>query len=252
MAALTPGRSPVVGGLSLGALSALAVVNQNPEAYSGLLAWEGSLVTDDPSIRAHNLTFCNQFAQLVSVGVPLDDQSLPFVKMVTQLARSAPNDPFLIPVPGFPSGLTNRQAFIFILSTPNPVTPSPRPAFITAAGDVASNTLHYSSEARLSANIALFNDVTANRVSRDFYCSLAGVETAYSANLRNFKAPVLIIKAGRGFGPIMDELPAKLGSKSVAMYPINAFAHVDHLGSPLHWVLLEFPIAHWLGGVLPY
>jgi pimeloyl-ACP methyl ester carboxylesterase len=246
IAAATPGKLPVVGGLSLGALTALAVVNEAPQAYRGLLAWEGSLVTDDAGIRAHNLGFCNQFSALVAAGVPVDDQALPFVKLVTQLAQSAPNAPFATPVPGFPSGLTNHQAFILILSTPNPIAPSPQPAFVTAAGDGTGNGLQYSSEARLAANIALFNEVTANRVSRDFYCSLAGVETAYAGNLKQFKAPVMIIKAGKGFGPIMNELPGKLGSKSVTFSAINSYAHVDHLGSPHHLAVLEIPIALWL------
>jgi pimeloyl-ACP methyl ester carboxylesterase len=245
-----PGKLTVAGGLSLGALSALAVVNQYPESYSGLLAWEGSLITDNPAVRTHNQSFCNQFAGMLSAGIPVDDQSLPFVKLVAQLSQSAPDDPFALPVPGFPPGLTNRQAFLFILSTPNPIAPSPQPEFITAAADPAKTKLLYSSEARLAGSIGLFNDVTANRVSRDFYCSLAGVETAYSGNLKQFKAPVMIIKAGKGFGPIMDELPAKLGSKSVTFYAINAFAHVDHLGSPIHLALLELPVAQWLHSVL--
>jgi pimeloyl-ACP methyl ester carboxylesterase len=248
--ALAPGKPPVIGGLSLGALSALAVVNQSPKAYSGLLAWEGSLVTDDPAIRAHASGFCNQFAALVSAGVAVDDQSLPFVKLVAQLAQVAPDAPFAIPVPGFPPGLTNRQAFVLILSTPNPIAPSPRPGFITAAGDVAQGTLFYSSQTRLAGNIGLFNDATSNRVGRDFYCSLAGVETAYSNNLTKFKEPVMVIKAGQGFGAIMDELPGKLRSKSVTFLPIGVFAHVDHLGSPYHLAVLELPVALWLGSVL--
>ena len=248
--AVLPGKDPVIGGLSLGALSALAVVNQHPKDYSGLIAWEGSLVTDNPAIRAHNQGFCNQFTGLVGAGLPVDDQSLPFVKLVTQLAQLAPNDPFAIPVPGFPPGLTNRQAFLLILTTPNPIAPSPRPGFITAAGDFVAGQLYFSSEARLAANIATFNDVTANRVGRDFYCSLAGSETAYSSNLSKFKSPVLILKAGAGFGSIMDELPAKLGSTSVRFHEIHDFAHVDHIGSPNHLFLLEAPIALWLGDTL--
>ena len=247
--ATVTGRKPVAAGLSLGAVLALAVVNQHPNQYSGLLAWDGSIITDNPAIRAHNLAFCNAFTGLLGAGVPVDDQSLPFVKAVAQLAQSAPNAPFALPVPGFPPGLTNKQAFVLILSTPNPIAPSPRPGFITAVGDFTQGVLSYSSQARLAGNIARFNDVTATRVSRDLYCSLAGVETAYSANLQNFKAPLMIIKAGQGFGSIMDELPAKLGSKSVKFSAIEPFAHVDHLGSPLHWALLEIPIAAWLESV---
>jgi pimeloyl-ACP methyl ester carboxylesterase len=246
IAAVSPGERPVIGGLSLGAISALAVVNQHPAQYAGLLAWEGSLVTDDPVIRAHNQVFCNQFTALLGAGVAVDDQSTPFLKLVTQLAQVAPDAPFAIPVPGFPPGLTNHQAFVLLLATPNPIAPSPRPGFITAAGDVASDQLFFSDDTRLAANIAVFDDVTSNRVMRDLHCSLAGTEAAYSSNLASFTAPTLVIKAGLGFGPVMDELPGKLGSTSVVVQGMSQFAHVDHLGSPAHWVILEARIAEWL------
>lgn len=249
--AAAPGKVPVIGGFSLGAISALAALNKYPGQYAGLLAWDGSLVSDDLAVRAHNVPFCNQFNALVSAGTAIDDQSLPFVKLVSSLADSAPNAPFALPVPGFPPGLTNRQAFVFILSTPNPFAPSPRPGFITAAGDFASGQLLFSQQDRLAANIADFNDVTANRVSRDMYCSLAGVETKHSTNLNAFNGPVLIVKAGQGFGSIMDELPGKLGSTDVTVIDNNAFGHVDHLGSANHALILEGPVAKWLRHVLP-
>ncbi len=245
----SPGKKPVIGGLSLGAISALAVVNQYPNQYAGLLAWEGSIATSNPAFQAHNQGFCNQFEGLVAAGVPVDDQSLPFVKLVAQLAQLAPNDPFGIPVPGFPPGLTNQQAFLLILTTPNPIAPSPRPGFITAAGDFMAGQLFFSEQARLAANIADFNDVTANRIGRDLYCSLSGTETTYSSNLAQFKEPVLIFKAGAGFGTIMDELPGKLGSTDVTFLEMNSFAHVDHLGSANHLFILELPIAKWLAQV---
>jgi pimeloyl-ACP methyl ester carboxylesterase len=249
IAAVSPGKTIALG-LSLGAVSALALVSQHPTAYAGVLAWEGSIFTAKPDILFHNQAFCNQFAGLVAAGVAVEDQSLPFVKAVAQLAKVAPNAPFAIPVPGFPPGLTNHQALVLISASPNPIAPSPRPGFITAAGDFVSDKLFYSDDDRLIGSIALFDDVTSNRVSRDLYCSLAGVETAYTANLGNFTAPAMIIKAGQGFGPIMDELRGKLGSTSVTFSANNNFAHVDHLGSPAHLFLLELPIAQWLNQVL--
>lgn len=249
MGTLSPGKLPVVAGFSLGAATALAVVNQNPKAYSGLLAWEGSLVTDDPAIRAHAQGFCTQFEGMLAAGVAVDDQSLPFVKTVNQFALGSPNAPFVLPVPGFPPGLTNRQALLLILTTPNPIAPSPRPGFITAAGDFMAGTLTHSDLARLQANIAAFNDVTANRVTRDFYCSLAGNAPQYSSNLAAFKAPVLILQAGQGFGPIMTELPTKLGSTNVTFHGIHNYAHVDHLGSNHHLFVLEGRVAQWLNQV---
>jgi hypothetical protein len=87
---------------------------------------------------------------------------------------------------------------------------------------------------------------------RDLYRSLAGVETAYTNNLAKFKAPVMIIAGGLGFGSIMGELPAQLGLTSVTMRNQHDFAHVDHLGAPNHLFLLELPVAHWLSQVLDY
>ena len=243
-------KKPVIGGLSLGAATSIAVVNAHPNDYSGLLAWDGSVFTANPLFQAHNQPSCTQYTGLVDAGVAVDDQSTPFVKLVAQLAQAAPNAAFAIPVPGFPPGLTNLQAFILILSTPNPAAPSPRPGFISAAGDFPSSQLFFSETARLTSNIAAFNDVTANRTSRDLYCSLAGVETAYTNNLAAFRKPVMIIKAGQGFGPIMDELPAKLVGSPITLWQMNNFGHVDHFGSPNHLALLELPISVWLSGVL--
>ena len=240
-----PGKKPVVGGLSLGAISGIAAVNGNPTGYAGLLAWEGSMVSDDLGVQAHNQVFCGQYSGLLDAGLPIDDMNLPFVKAVAQLAETAPGDPFALPAP-LPPGLTNHQAFVFILSVPNPVAPSVQPAFITAAGDFATDQLYFSDEARLFANIAVFNDATANGVTRDLHCSLSGAITTYTDNLSAFTEPVLVIKAGQGFGSIMDELPGKLGSTSVTAYGINDFAHVDHMGSPAHWLTAELPIAAWL------
>jgi len=244
-----PAKDPVIGGLSLGAITAIAVVNEYPKDYAGLLAWEGSPVTSDPAVIAHNTGFCNQYRALITGGVAVDDQNLPFIKTLATLARTAPNAPFVLPVPGFPPGLTNMQAFVLVLSAPNPIAPSPRPGFITAAGDFLSGQLFYSEKRRLIAAIGTFNDATANRVGRDYYCSLAGLETSYTSKLSRFRAPTMIIKAGQGFGSIMDELPGRISSPSIIRIGNNAFAHIDHMGSPLHAILLETPILFWLNSV---
>ena len=246
---VSPGKLPVIGGLSLGAITALATINQAPSQYAGLLAWEGSIATADIAVRAHNSVYCDQFRGLVTAGVPVDDQNLPFVKLVANLASSAPGAPFALPVPGFPPGLTNLQAFVLILSTPNPIAPSPRPGFISAAGDFMAGTLTFSEPSRLAANIAEFNDVTFNAVSRDMYCSLAGKLPKLSDNLAKFTGPVLVVKAGQGFGSLMDELPGMLGSTDVTLIEDNSFGHVDHLGAVNHVAVLEAPVAKWLARV---
>jgi pimeloyl-ACP methyl ester carboxylesterase len=251
IATAAPGHKPAIGGLSMGAAAGIAVVNAHPNDYAALLAWEGSLVTENAAYQAHALNFCNQFSGMVGAGLAVDDQSLPLVKQVAQLAEAAPNAPFAIPIPGFPPGLTNYQALVLILSTPNPIAPSPRPGFISAAGDVMNGTFTYAAPDRVFASVAAFDEVTSNAATRDLYCSLAGVDTAHTSNLQNFTKPVMIIKGGQGFGPIMDELPGKLGSTSVTTIGLDGYGHVDHSLSPNHWFVLELPVGLWLEQVFP-
>ena len=112
-----------------------------------------------------------------------------------------------------------------------------------------AGTLAFSEPGRLAANIADFNDVTSNAASRDMYCSLAGKLPKFSDNLAKFTGPVLIVKAGQGFGSVMDELPGMLGSTDVTWIQDNNFGHVDHLGATNHATILEAPVAKWLARV---
>ncbi len=247
----SPGELPVVGGLSMGGTVGLAAVNAAPQDYAGVLAWEGALTTSDPAIRAHTLGFYQQLSGALAAGVAFEDQSLPFVKQVSQLAAVAPNDPFPIPIPGFPPGLTNRQAFVFVMTQPNPLAPSPRPGFISAAGDFTTGQFTYSDPARLQANVAVFNDSISTGILRDMYGSMAGVVPQYSDNLDAFTGKVLVIKAGHGFGSVMNELVTQLSSAQVTFRSNENFGHVDHFGSPAHWLILELQIALWLETVCP-
>ncbi len=246
IAAAQPGCLPVVGGLSMGATTGLAVVDASPNDYAGVLAWEGAVTTTDVAVQTHALGFYQQLDAMLAAGIAFEDQSLPLVKQVGQLATIAPNDPFALPVPGFPPGLTNMQAFVAVMSVPNPLAPSPRPGFISAVGDVPAGELVYSDEERLLANVAVFNDSISIGILRDLYGGLAGVVPQYGDNLAAFTGKVLVIKAGLGFGSVMDELPAQLSSADVTFQSIEQFAHVDHFGSSQHWWLLELPIALWL------
>ena len=240
-----PGLPPVIGGLSLGSIASLAVVNDNPAGYAGLIAWEGSIYSDDSAVQNHNLGFCTAFDNLLAGGVPADEQNLPFVKLVAALAKSNPSDPFLIPVPGFPPGLTNHQALVFILSVPNPIAPSPKDGFITVNGDFTAGEFFYADEARLIASLEVFNDILPHRYSRDLNCALAG-DTTFTSNLDNFTGPAYVIKAGLGFGSIMDELPGVLVNATITMDSMENFAHVDQMMAPYHKSILEKPIIRWM------
>ena len=72
------------------------------------------------------------------------------------------------------------------------------------------------------------------------------MDTTHTANLGSFTGPALIISAGRGFGSIMNELAEALGTTSVEVISNESFGHVDHYGTPDHWLTLELPILLWL------
>src|SRR5215510_4603094 len=49
-----PGQKPVVGGLSLGSIASVAVINAAPDDYAGALLMEGTLYDTDLQVRAIN------------------------------------------------------------------------------------------------------------------------------------------------------------------------------------------------------
>src|SRR5262245_6268973 len=120
-----PGQKPVVGGLSLGSIASVAVINAAPDDYAGALLIEGTLYDKDQQVRAINQTFCDQFNGLLANGINFDGQQLPAFKFVAQLATVAPNGP--TPLPGFPPGFTNHQAMVALMSTPQVSPTTPRP-----------------------------------------------------------------------------------------------------------------------------
>lgn len=97
-----PGQSPVVGGLSLVGIAAVAVINASPQDYAGVLLIEGALFDTNPEVRAISQNFCNQLDGMLAQGVYYDGQSFPGFKLVVQLATVAPNAPSQLP--GFPPG----------------------------------------------------------------------------------------------------------------------------------------------------
>ena len=244
-----PGQKPAIIGQSYGAMAGLALVNAHPDDYAGLVAWEGTLHTADPTVQAFNQTLCTQFQGLLASGVYIDDQGPAGVKFLAFLAETDPNGLTLLP--GFPPGTTNHQALVFVMSTPTPNPPpfpgppTGRPGFVTVVGDPFQDLFFFASEERLLATLAAFNDGVAVKSSVDLNCSLAG-DTSFSSNLGNYTAPTLIIQAGLGAGPLMSELPSILGSNHVTIMSESDFGHVDHLMSLDHKDFLEQPIRHWL------
>jgi len=240
-----PGEKPVVGGLSLGSIASVAVINQNPQDYAGAILIEGSLYTANPATRAINAVFCSAFEDQLANGIFYDGQNTPGFKLLSHLAEVAPNDP--TPVPGFPPGFTNHRAWVAVMSAP-PVSPTtPRPGYFFLAGSVAEDRLFYADEALVHANISGFVDYVATRTIRDVSCSLAG-EMTFSGNLQNFTGPVLMIAGGHGFGPEMLDTKALLTNADVTVEYKEEYGHVDHVFSTKHMQEVEHPILAWLLG----
>jgi pimeloyl-ACP methyl ester carboxylesterase len=238
-----PGQKPVVGGFSLGSIASVAVINAAPDDYAGALLIEGTLYDTDPQVRAINQGFCDMFDGLLAQGVFYDGQQLPAFKFVAQLATVAPNA--TSPLPGFPPGFTNHQAFVAILSTPQISPTTPRPNYFFAAGDAQQDRLFFANDALLRANIGQFVDYVALRTVRDVNCSLAGDRT-FTNNLQNFKGAVYVVAGGHGFGAGMLDTAALMTSASKTINFVEAFGHVDAYFEGSHRQNLDQPILAWL------
>jgi pimeloyl-ACP methyl ester carboxylesterase len=242
-----PCHEVIVGGLSLGSIAALAVINATPQAYAGALLIDGTLYDTDPQVRAINHNFCQQFDALLAQGVFYDGQQLPGFKLVAQLATVAPNDPS--PLPGFPPGLTNHQVFVAAMSTPQISPAFPRPDFFNAAGDALQDRLFFADDALIRANVAQFVDYIALRTLRDINCGLAG-DGAFTGRLGQFTGAVYISASGHGFGSAMLDTAALLTGATVTTDFIAPFGHVDAYFAVDHRQRLEQPILAWLEGVV--
>ncbi len=245
---MSPGHAPVVGGLSLGAIAAVAVINAAPQDYAGALLLEGALYTTDPEVRAINQNFCNQLDGLLAQGVYYDGQAFPGFKLVVQLATVAPNAPS--PLPGFPPGFTNHQAWVAALSTPQLTPTSPRPGFFLAAGHAQSDQLFFVNDALIRANASQFVDYFALRAVRDLNCGLAGDRT-FTNNLQNFTGAVFAIAAGHGFGNSVNDTVALMTSASVTIKSAPPAGHVDPYFAVQHRQFVEQPILKWLEHIYP-
>ena len=238
-----PDLQIVVGGLSMGSISSLALLNAHPNDYAGAILIEGTLHDTDATVRAINANFCATFEGLLAAGVYYDGQSGPGVKLLNQLAQVAPNVPTVFP--GFPPGITNHQAFVLVLSAP-PVSPlTPRPGYYQLAGDFLEDRFFYANESLVHANVAGFVDYTTTRSLRDLNCGLAG-ETTFTNNLGSFTGPVIMFAGGHGFGSAMTDTAQLMSSATITMNSRADYGHVDYMFSTNHLQELEHPIFNWL------
>jgi hypothetical protein len=238
-----PGEKPFVGGLSLGSIASIAVINSSPQDYAGAILIEGTMYDEDPQVRAINTNFCAFFEDQLAAGAFYDGQGTPGFKLLSLLAEVAPDAP--TPLPGFPPGFTNHRAWVAAMAAP-PLTPTtPRPGYAFLAGSVEEDRFFYADEALVHANIGGFVDYVATRTVRDVSCGLAG-ERTFSGNLQNFAGPVIMFAGGKGFGPGMLDTAGLLTSAGVTMNYREEYGHVDHVFSRSHLQEVEHPILAWL------
>jgi pimeloyl-ACP methyl ester carboxylesterase len=243
IAAAHPGEKPVVGGLSLGSIASVATINAHPNDYAGAILIEGTLYDANAEVRAINANFCAAFENLLANGVFYDGQGTPGFKLISHLADVDPTG--LSPIPGFPAGFTNHQAFVATMSAP-PLSPTtPRPGYNFLAGSVAEDRFFFANEPLVHANIATFVDYVATRTIRDVSCGLAG-ERVFSNNLHSFNGAVIVFAGGHGFGTGMTDTANLMTNANVTVNFNEAYGHVDHVFSQNHLHEVEHPVLSWL------
>ncbi len=245
-----PKAGVVVGGLSLGAMSAIASVNAYPGDYDGLIVWEGMLYSEDPAVVGLSSAYCPALQAALDAGILFDGVNLNVLKSLGQYVQNTPAG--LTPIALFPPFFSNHLALVAALSVPTDGPFSqPVPGYILAAGSVADDRMAFADDTRLvDSALRLYNYLPIAMV-RDLHCSLAGLDDRYVADLGDFTGPILALGAGHGYGPYMQDQLDRFGSSDVTMRYQPDFGHVDHFWSPRHRALLEFPILRWLRGVLP-
>ena len=238
-----PGIPVIATGLSLGSIASIAAINAHPNDYAGAILIDGTLHDNDPVVQAINTNFCGVFEGMLAAGIYYDGQSGAGIKLLSQLAQIAPDQPS--PAPGFPPGLTNHQAFVFALSEPIITPLSPRPGYFNVAGNFAADQFSFANESLIHGSLAGFVNYATTRMFRDLNCGLAG-ETTFNNNLANFDGPVLMFAAGHGFGTAMFDTAQLMTSADVTINSNADYGHVDYMFSFNHLHEVEQPIMKWI------
>ncbi|HEY0512766.1 MAG TPA: hypothetical protein VGH73_12725 [Thermoanaerobaculia bacterium] len=241
---LHPHTRIVTGGASLGGILAIAVANAHPNDWDGIIPWEGMLYSQNAQVRTINQGYCATLQAQLAAGILYDGVGGNVIKMAAELANITPGG--LTPIPLFPPVLTNHQTLVAILSTPTPGPATmPAPNYVLMNGSLAEDRLFNASEPRVYDDIARFNAYSPLSLVRDISCSLAGVESQFTANLGSFHGAVLALGAGRGFGPYMGDQLALIGSTDKTFLFQPTFGHIDHFMSAHHRDFVEEPILEW-------
>ncbi|APR81326.1 Hypothetical protein A7982_06673 [Minicystis rosea] len=241
--AFRPWERPVVGGVSLGSIAGAALIDAHPFAYAGAILLEGAIYDEDPDHRAITAGFCDLFEDQLAAGIHYDGKQLGGMKLLASLATIDPDGPS--PVPGFPAGFTNHQAFVGAMTNPGVSPLTPWPGYYFLEGNAATDSFVSANDALARANIATFTDYVALRTLRDVDCGLAG-ERTFTSRLHRFHGPVFVNAGGHGFGPAMLDTIGLMTHAQVTLNYVEPFGHMDHFFAEDHQALMEEPILAWL------
>jgi pimeloyl-ACP methyl ester carboxylesterase len=237
-----PGELPVIGGQSMGAMISFAAINANPEGYHAAIMLEGGLYSEDPVYQGLAAAGCQFMNGLLDAGIYYNGEMIPFMKTVNMLADVDPDGPSPI-MPG----LTNLQAWVFLLSVPNPGPTSPTPNYIFDTGDWMSGTLTYANPDLLHGMFYGFVDYMTVASLRDGNCSFAGLDGGqFISNLAAFDGPVFAIANGRGFDTMVGDTLSLMPDADVTLFTYPDYGHMDHMFGTDHFDILEQPLLQWL------
>jgi pimeloyl-ACP methyl ester carboxylesterase len=237
------GSKPVIGGVSLGGMIGIAAVDQSPDSFAGLLLGDSPLwISSNTTLKANYATLCSAEQALIASGQAVNGQLDSVAQLIVQLDVSDPSG--VSPIPLFPPGTTNQQAYFDFWEAPQPGPPLSifLPGFVLITGNASS--FYVASQPRVDASVLSFNYYVTNQTVADIACSFGG-ETTFVGNLAAFDKPVLAMEFQKAFGPIDNDVLALMGTKNPTVVSYPNFGHVDSLTSANHQLLLDDVVVAW-------
>lgn len=240
-----PGRTVVMGGVSLGAMVPVAVVNEDPYRYDGLFLLDGFLYSADPVIINHNAPYCGMLDAMVGMGLYYDGTLGQISTLIMTLAQTDPDGPSPI-MPG----LTNRQALIAFFDTLPPFPDAPvscHPDAHICVGDVMAGEFYYADEEKLFYGIETFMPYIPFVITRDFLCAMAAHPLYdYTYNLSAYEGAIYAAGGTEGMGGHMaDELALFVNADITEAFEIG-YGHMDPYFSKTRFCDLTLPLLSWL------
>jgi pimeloyl-ACP methyl ester carboxylesterase len=242
-----PGRTVVFGGVSFGAMMAVAVANVDPDSYDGLLMIDGTLYSEDPVINGFNTFWCGMMNDWIASGIYYDGTQGDFALTLQQLAQADPDGPSPIM-----QGLTNRQAYVAFFDAPPPSPLSGAPGGRIFVADPASGTppeaFLYADETLLDYAIPRFLKYVPIVMTRDIDCALAG-NSPYVDNLAEFEGAIYAGGGEYGMGGMMADQLALFENADITEAIDWGYGHMDSYFSKTRFCDLTLPVITWIYGL---